>query len=77
MKIKDIDEVKILNDKNLQSKFLSASLNDISVNCKILEGNFFLDSYNYFPITEEFNTFKKIFKWGEENQYNNFYSDFF
>ena len=56
-------------------------MKDLDLKCDILKGNFFLDSFNYFPITEELNTFSDIFLWGDKLQYdklfnNNFLEEF-
>ena len=77
MKIINKINTEIINDKQLNLKFLSVLNNEIKMECKILTGNFFLDSFNYFPITEEYNTFSEIYSWGEPNKYNNFYTNDF
>jgi len=68
-KIKDI-----LSSKKLTSKFISANHNNLDINCNILKDNFFLDSYNYFPITEEYYSFKDDFSWGDKAKYEIFFS---
>ena len=49
----DINESEILQNKSLNNLFSSAILKDINENCKILNGEFYLDSFNYFPITKK------------------------
>ena len=48
--LKDIKEVEILEDNFLNSLFTSANLKEINQVCKVLNGSFYLDSFNYFPI---------------------------
>ena len=67
----------ILNDERLNKSFLSATLNDLDISCKIYKGNFFADSFNYFPITENFEAFQDLYKIQNENSINHFYSDNF
>ena len=31
----------------------------LKIDCKVLNSNFFLDSFNFFPITEDFNAFQR------------------
>ena len=49
----DINESKILQNESLNHLFKSANLIDIDENCKILNTEFYLDSFNYFPMYEE------------------------
>ena len=72
--ITNIDNSKISNFNDL---FLSASLNDINQTCKILNGDFFLDSFNYFPITLKYETFYDLFKRQDDNSLNHFYNEEF
>ena len=76
--IKDIDESYIFQNESLNNLFKSAILRDINENCKILNANFYLDSFNYFPITNKNETFANLFKRDDDNSINHFYSkDFF
>ena len=68
---------EILNDEKLNKSFLSATLRDININCKIYKGNFFADSFNYFPITEDFEVFHDLYKIQNDNSIDHFYSDNF
>ncbi len=77
MKIINKKNDNIINESSLNSKFLSVFHNDLKMNCNTLTDTFFLDSYNYFPITESDNSFLDTFKWGNIDKYKNFYSDEF
>ena len=67
----------ILNDEKLNKSFLSSTLNDIDIKCKIYKGNFYADSFNYFPITEDFEVFHDLYKIQNGNSINHFYSNSF
>lgn len=73
----DIENKKILKDSKYSNLFLSASLNEIKEDCKILKSNFYLDSFNYFPITKNYETFKELFKRQDNNSIENFYTETF
>ena len=76
--LKDIDELKIIKEENLNNLFKSAFLKDLSESCKILSTDFFLDSFNYFPITKQNETFNKLFKRQDDNSIDHFYTkDFY
>ncbi len=75
--IVDFDESEILKEKALNEKFKSAVLKDISENCKILNTDFYLDSFNYFPITMEDQTFSRLFKRQDDNSIDHIYSEYF
>ena len=77
MKIVDKKIVQINQDLNISSAFTSIKHNDLNINCNILNNNFYLDSYNYFPITDKDLTFSEVFSWGEISKYKNFYSEDF
>ena len=74
MKIKDLNTQEIFNKKNINSKFLSVFNDKLQIDCKVLNSNFFLDSFNFFPITEDNNSFKDVFSWGDLSKYENFYT---
>ncbi len=73
----DIKETEILKKKTLNKFFLSATLKDIGQNCKIFKNDFYLDSFNYFPISKNFETFFQLFKRDDINSVNHFYSEKF
>ena len=77
MKVVDKKINTILNNPKLNSKFIFSKHNDLNINCNILKNNFYLDSYNYFPITEEYFCFLEVFTWGEKLKYKNFFSESF
>ena len=57
----DINTNKIKSDKRLLNLFVNTNFSNLSINCNILKGNFFSDSFYYFPITEKNETFSSLF----------------
>ncbi len=55
----NIDNIK--NDKYFKNLFLNAKFQNLSLNCNILNGNFFSDSFYYFPITNNNETFSSLY----------------
>jgi len=72
----DINSAKIKNDKRLSNLFVNANFNNLSINCNILKGNFYSDSFYYFPITENNETFSSLFA-RDLNNTSHFYSQKF
>ena len=52
---------EIKNNYRLKSSFFNAKFEKFNLNCNIYRGNFYLDTFNYFLINNEFNTFKNLF----------------
>ena len=76
--IVDKKHKEIISDNSITKKFTSVYHNDLELNCNILNGDFFLDSFNYFPITENLMTFSDTYFWGDINKYSRFFSlDFY
>ena len=71
--LKDITLDKIKIEKRLSDYFLNASYENLSLNCNILKGNFFSDSFYYFPITTNNETFSNLYL-REFNNISHFYS---
>ena len=74
--IVDIKPTKIQNDKRLSNLFVNANFSNLSINCNILKGNFFSDSFYYFPITDSNETFSSLFT-RDLNNISHFYSQNF
>ena len=79
MIIKNLDEQDIIQDKKINSLFLSALNGKLRIKCKILKSDFYLDSFNYFPITDNNLSFRRLFSWlgTSRNRYNLFYTKSF
>ena len=75
MNIKDIELKKIINDDSLKKKFLYSTNKKLNITCNSLIGNFYLDSFNFFPITEDHYTFKNFYVWPDKMiEYQKFYT---
>ena len=79
MIIKNFNEKDIIADKKISSLFLSVLNRNLRIECKILKSDFYLDSFNYFPITENNLSFKNIFQWNNSSpgRYKNFFTKSF
>ena len=72
----DINSTQIKKEKRLSNLFVNANFSNLSSNCNILKGNFFSDSFYYFPITENNETFASLFTRDISNT-SHFYSQEF
>ena len=72
----DLNSNKIKNDKSLLSLFFNANFSNLSINCNILKSSFYSDSFYYFPITENNETFSSLFA-RDLNNISHFYSQKF
>ena len=72
----DLNSIKINNDKRLSNLFVNANFSNLSINCNILKSNFYSDSFYYFPITENNETFSTLFT-RDLNNISHFYSQKF
>jgi len=77
MVIKNLNKSDIINNKNLNLEFLSANLEKLNLQCKLYKGDFYLDSFHYFPITKDYYSFLDIFSWKEKSEYNHFFTEKF
>ena len=77
MRIENKKISDIINNEKLRSRFISIKHNNLNIDCNILKSDFYLDSFNYFPILKNFDSFQEIFSWGDANKYENFYKDSF
>ena len=74
MKILDKKIKDIVDNKQLNSKFIFTTKKSLDISCNILVNDFYLDSHNYFPLTNELYSFSDIFLWGDSFKYQNFYT---
>ncbi len=76
--IKNLSVSEITKDKIISNSFLNAKYEDLKLNCNIYYGDFYMDSFNYFLISEKFNTFDKLFSRDQFQNNEHYYSyDFF
>ena len=72
----DINSKKITSEKHLSNLFINANFSNLPTHCNILKGNFYSDSFYYFPITENNETFSSLFN-RDLNNTSHFYSQKF
>jgi len=77
MVIQNLQEKNITKDSDVNLNFLSIYHNKLKLNCKIYKGNFYSDSFNFFPITPDNFSFLEFFMWGEKIKYANFFTNEF
>tara|TARA_Y100001970_G_scaffold262539_1_gene346892 strand:- start:201 stop:1238 length:1038 start_codon:yes stop_codon:yes gene_type:complete len=75
--IKNINNNMINDNSDIAKNFLNAKSKNLNINCNILNGNFYSDSFNYFPILENKFTFEGLFKRDENYSYQHYYSENF
>ncbi len=54
-----IDEIKKNNE--IKELFINANIKELNTACNIYNGDFYLDSFNYFLINKNYNTFSNLF----------------
>ena len=74
--LNDVDINNLENKDYLNDLFINAHFSNLSVNCNILKGSFFSDSFHYFPITNNDQTFSSLY-FRNYNDISNFYSEKF
>ena len=76
--LQNLKSNEIKNDNKLNKCFLNAKFKELNINCNIFNGEFYLDSFNYFIINKEFKCFDNLFT-RDINQNNShfFTKDFF
>ena len=74
MVIQNLLKKDINSDSGISSSFLSIYNDQLKLNCKIYNGNFYCDSFNFFPITPNNYSFLGVFLWGEKSRYTNFFT---
>ena len=77
MAIRNLLKKDIISDSAISSDFLSIYNNRLKLDCKIYKGNFYSDSFNFFPITDNNLSFLGVFLWGEKTRYSHFFTDEF
>ncbi len=75
--IKNISLSDLEKNKDLNKSFFTAKLNDINQSCVYLKDNFYLDSYNYYPITENYKSFDELFTRIDKNSIAHYHSEDF
>ena len=76
--IKNYFSEDIKNNNELKNHFLNANFNELNLNCNIYKGDFYLDSFNYFLINQDYKSFKNLFSRDPNQNYEHFFTkDFY
>ena len=75
--IENISLSDLQNNKDLNKYFLTAKLENINQNCNYYKGNFYLDSFNYYPITEDYKSFDELFVRVNKNSISHYHTEAF
>ncbi len=79
--LKDLKPKEINSNDKIKYKFENATLQSVGIKCNIFKGNYFADTFNYFPITEDFYSFSSLYSrnTGHDNNFfftKNFFTNF-
>ena len=72
---KSITDIK--NDPTLSTYFLNIKLKKLNLNCNFYKGDFYLDSFNFFLINKNNNTFDSLFTRDNYQKNDHFYTKIF
>ena len=75
--IENISLSDLKNNKDLNKYFFTAKLENINQNCNYYKGNFYLDSFNYYPITEDYKSFDELFVRVNKNSISHYHTEAF
>ena len=76
--IENISLSKLERNKELNAFFSTITLDDVNQSCTYLKGNFYLDTFNYYPITEDYKSFDELFTRLNKNSIAHYHSkDFY
>ncbi len=75
--IKNLTSNNINKDKKLLFSFVNAELKETKTRCNIYQGNFYLDSFNYFLINEDFKSFDNLYVRDKNLNFEHFFSKVF
>ena len=75
--IENISLADLKKNQDLNKYFFNANLNEINQTCTFFKGNFYLDSFNYYPITENFKSFDELFLRIDKNSIAHYHSENF
>ncbi len=59
--LKNLKSIEINKNNKIKKKFLNADFKKLNLNCNIYKGNFYIDTFNYFLISDDFVTFDNLF----------------
>ena len=59
--LKNLKSIDINKNNKIKKKFLNADFKKLNLNCNIYKGSFYIDTFNYFLISDDFVTFDNLF----------------
>ena len=75
--IENISLSDLENNQDINKYFLTAKLENINQSCTYYKGNFYLDSFNYYPITEDYKSFDELFVRINKNSISHYHTEAF
>ena len=76
--IKNFSSNDINKDKKIFYSFTNVEFKEAKIGCNIYKGNFYLDTFSYFLINEDYNSFESLYIRDKNLNFKHFYTkDFF
>lgn len=75
--LQNISISEIKKDKNFSANFLNLELKNLNLSCNLYKGEFYLDSFNFFLINNNNNTFNTLFTRDYYQKNEHFFSQLF
>ena len=75
--IENISLSDLETNQDLNKYFLTAKLENIDQSCTYYKGNFYLDSFSYYPITEDYKSFDELFVRVNKNSIMHYHTEAF
>ena len=75
--IENINLADLEKNQDLNKYFFTAKLENINESCTYYQGDFYLDSFNYYPITEDFKSFDELFVRVNKNSIAHYHTEAF
>ena len=72
--LKNLSPSEIKNDNKLNISFSNSYFKDLNINCNTYNGNFYLDSFYYFLISEEFKSFDHLYTRDKNQNIQHFFT---
>tara|TARA_Y100001970_G_C14191073_1_gene835425 strand:- start:923 stop:1954 length:1032 start_codon:yes stop_codon:yes gene_type:complete len=60
--LQNIPNKEIQTNQKIKKNFLKSEYKNLDIKCNIFKGNFYLDSFNFFPISYDYYTFSELYK---------------
>ncbi len=75
--IENINLSELEKNQDLNKFFSTAKLENINQSCTYYKGNFYLDSFNYYPITDDCKSFDELFVRINKNSISHYHTEAF